>query len=183
LVIDAMLQAEFLHTCEFLVGGRGSVHLDAEQASDLHGGGTDSSCYSMNQDAMFAAGRRGFGHPGLPVQQICGEEVYWEGGSLFVGPVIRNWPKQVAISSDLFGEGSPLDVAHDSASTVLFHSGELATGDEGRRRGSGITSVDGKHVCEVQAPCSDADQHLPGFQLRLRDVLNGERVGTVQAGD
>ena len=51
LVVDAVLQAEFAHSGELVVGGRSAVHFDAENFSDLHGGGADSAGDGVNQDA------------------------------------------------------------------------------------------------------------------------------------
>ena len=51
LVVDAMLQAEFADAGELVFGGRSPVHFDAENFSDLHGGGADSAGNGMNQDA------------------------------------------------------------------------------------------------------------------------------------
>src|SRR3979490_1865629 len=44
LVVDAVLQAELAHAGKLLLGGRSSVHFDAENLSDLHGGGANSAC-------------------------------------------------------------------------------------------------------------------------------------------
>src|ERR1700737_3457032 len=79
LVVDAMLQAKLAHAGELVVGGRGSVHFDAENLSDLHGGGADSTGDSMNQDAGTGSVLE---QTGLPVGEVGGKEIYGEGGAL-----------------------------------------------------------------------------------------------------
>src|ERR1039458_6609044 len=70
LVVDAMLQAELAYAGQLVLGRRSSVHFDAENFSDLHGGGANSAGDGMNQDA----GTGGLvDQTGLPIGEVGGE--------------------------------------------------------------------------------------------------------------
>ena len=65
LVVDAVLQAELADLGQLFFGRRSAVHFDAENFSDLHGGGADSSGDGVDEDAW----RRCLGSSSKPAFQ------------------------------------------------------------------------------------------------------------------
>ena len=50
LVVDSVLQAEFLHPFQLFIGGRGAIHLHSQQLSDLHRRCSNPSGDRVNQN-------------------------------------------------------------------------------------------------------------------------------------
>src|ERR1700683_3312979 len=89
----------------------------------------------MNQRAIAPARSWRWRHPRLPVTEICREVIDGKGGSLFIGPALRNGPEHIVVGGGLLREGSPLHVAHHPPTAALFHARQFAPGNE-RRRGA-----------------------------------------------
>ena len=156
---------------ELFVRRRGSVHFYAEQPANLNCGSPHAASDRMNEDTMRATRPGSFRHRGLPVSQIRREVVHRESRSLFVGPVVRNRPQHVGVRRRPFGKGGPLRISHHAATAVLFHPGELAANDHGRRRSSRVAPLSGHDVGEVQASGADPHQSLAGFRYRDLGLL------------
>src|SRR5260370_30405661 len=121
-----------------------------------------------------------FAHPPLPIAQICGEIIHWECCCLLVGPMFRYRPHQLRFRHNLFGEGTPLHIAHHTASSRFLDAGKLTTRHKGRRGRAGISSRSGHDVSEIDSPGGDANDTLSGLWRWLGYVLNRKRFRTTQ---
>src|ERR1017187_8127123 len=180
LVVDAVLQSELAYSRELVLGRRSSVHFDAENFADLHGGSADSTGDGVNQDA--GAGRL-LQQTRLPVGEVGGEEIYWESGGLFRGPIFRNGPGEVAMHHGFFREGGPLRVAHDAASARIFTTCKFAAGGERRLGSAGVPAARGEQIGKVQAARFHFHQKLLGRGMRVGNLLQFENLGPAETSD
>ena len=130
LVVDAVLQAEFLHTCQLLIRGRRSVHFHPEQLSNLRGRGSHAAGDSVNQNSWCASPRPCCSRQSrFPICEKRGEVVDRESGALLRAPTARCRPQEFGSRSGTFGECGPLGVSHDLLAVALPHSAEFPAGN------------------------------------------------------
>src|SRR5580658_326273 len=156
-VVDAVLQAKVLYPRQFFVRRGGPIHFNAENAADLYCRGAHASSHGVNQHARVAPWCGWLRHARLPVSEIRSEVVDGEGCGLLVRPAIGNGPQHVGVGADFLGECSPLDITHHAPAGIFFSTGELAASDQRRRRRSGIATLRGHEVGEIQPASPDTD--------------------------
>src|SRR5215467_3027028 len=178
LVVDTVLQSEFTHLCQLFIRRRCSIYLDTENFSDLNCRCSHTARNSVNQDACAG----GFVDQScLPIGEIGGEEINREGCCLLRSPTLRNWPQERSAGRGLFGECSPLRVAHHALARLPVNTSKLAACDQGWLRRAVISSARGENVCEIQAASLDVDDNLFRTGMGFGRILHFEHFGAAKA--
>src|SRR6185312_2428865 len=120
---------------------------------------------------------------GLPVCEICGEEINRESCAFGGAPSHGHRPEQSGAGGDPFAERSPLRVAHYAFAVTGTGSTELASGDQWRVRGAGISAASGHSISEVNAASFHPDQFFACAWRRLGNIADLQDFRSALTGD